>query len=67
MEFSSDELRLITEALLKAKARSETEGFVNEKRIIDSLPAGSNENVSAAVQLMYDQLLRKIQNAMDHS
>jgi hypothetical protein len=67
LDCSGDELRVIKEALLKARAQSETEGFETEKCVIDSFRVAPNENVSAAIQDMYDRLLRKIQSAIDHS
>jgi hypothetical protein len=63
-EFSKDDLMIINEALLKAKRQSETDGFETEKLILDSHRAASNESYISCIQLMYDQLLRKIEDAI---
>jgi hypothetical protein len=65
MELSNnDELRVIKEALLKAKARSETEGFAMEKRSIESFRTAPDEKLGALVQDWYNRLLDKIQDSI---
>ena len=64
MEFSNEELLLINEALIKAKNQSETDGFATEKQILDSHRGAPNENLSSNIQRMYDQLLRKFEDAI---
>jgi len=61
-DFSKDDLNTIMTALIKLKDQSETEGFIEEKRIIDSY-----SDSSKVVQLFYDQLLNKIKDAIKRS
>ena len=56
MEFSKEELSLITELLIKAKDQSETAGFDLEKIMNDSL--GSSD------MKYYSHLLHKIEDEM---
>jgi hypothetical protein len=65
IDCSNDELRVIKEALLKARAQSETEGFETEKRVIDYIPITPDGNADAVIQDMYSRLLEKIQQAME--
>ena len=64
MDLSIEELKLINEVLIKAKAQSETGCFEFEKQILDSCKIASNENIYSNVQGFYDRLLNKIENAM---
>ncbi|MCL2214528.1 MAG: hypothetical protein FWC06_04880 [Treponema sp.] len=63
-ELSKVELMIIIEALLKAKRQSETDGFETEKRILDSLSIATNESCSTNIQLLYDRLHQKMEEAI---
>jgi hypothetical protein len=65
MDFNNDDLRVIKEALLTAKAQEETKYLEGEKRLIDSLPSSSNDDISAAKQDSYNRLLDKIKRYME--
>jgi hypothetical protein len=56
---------MIKEVLLKAKSQSETKGFEMEQQIIDSFRTAPDEKLGALVQDWYNQLLDKIQDAID--
>jgi len=64
MKLSKEELILINEALIKAKAQTETEDFAREKIILSSCQISTNENVAKLIQELYSQLLFKIDEAM---
>ena len=65
MEFPKEELTVIREALRRARDQSETEALEEEKRILDSHRTAPNENASKTIQEMYNQLLRKIEEAIE--
>ena len=45
VELTKDELWLINDVLVKTSAQSETEGFQEEKRIIDSFRDDDNKTI----------------------
>jgi hypothetical protein len=66
MDFSKEEWQIIVDALLKARAQTETGYLEDEKRIIDSFHTAPNEDKSELVQDMYNRLLDKIKRYMDN-
>ena len=65
MNLSKDELVIIREALLMAKRQSETDGIQFSKRLLDNYHAAPNKKVASLIQQMYEQLNRKIENAIE--
>jgi len=64
VEFTYEELVLIREALVKVRNQSETDAFEAEKRILDGYKTAPNEKAEVIVQMMYDQIFRKIENSI---
>jgi hypothetical protein len=65
MELSEEELKIISEALIKASDLSETEWVNLEKTMLENNHFSSNENANFLLQEMWDQLHGKIQNTID--
>ncbi|GMO53930.1 MAG: hypothetical protein Ta2G_12610 [Termitinemataceae bacterium] len=61
LELEKDELQLMRELLRKLRAQTNTDGFEEEKRSIESIHAGQNENVIFGKEECYRKLLEKIQ------
>jgi F0F1-type ATP synthase epsilon subunit len=65
MELSKEDLKIITDAIIKASNFSETEWLEMEKTMLESCPLATNENASSIVFEMWNQLNRKVEGAMD--
>ena len=65
MEFSEDKIKIMAEALTKASNLTESEWLNMEKIILENYLSGQNENASTHVYEMWNQLYRKIEEAMD--
>jgi len=56
-EFSKGDSNAILKILIKLRDQSESEGFIEEKRIIDSYHSDNTKTI----QLLYQHLLSKIE------
>jgi hypothetical protein len=65
MEFSGKDLRIIVEALKKASAQEESEGFQMHKNILDTLRPAPDETIIAIREGDYTRLLRDIEDSIN--
>ena len=64
MELSKEEINKIAEALIKASYQTESVWLEIEKTILDSHQLSANENTNSSVREMWNQLYRKVEDAM---
>ena len=64
MEFSVEDSKIITEALIKASNSTETEWLNLEKIILDSYSSINSEIARSNVLEMWNQLYQKVEGAI---
>ena len=65
MKSSEEDLKIITESLIKASNSTETEWLNLEKIILDSYSSINNEITRSNVREMWNQLLRKVEGTIN--
>jgi len=65
MEINKQDLKTITEALIKASNLTETEWLDMEKIMLETISSGQSEITSSNVSEMWNQLNRKIENSIN--
>jgi len=65
MKSSEEDLKIITESLIKASNSTETEWLNLEKIILDSYSSIINEITKSNVRKMWNQLLRKVEGTIN--
>ena len=65
MELSKEEVKTIAEVLIRASNQTESEWLKIEKAILESHLPSKNENVGSIVREMWNQLYRKVENAIE--
>jgi hypothetical protein len=64
MDFSDEDIKIITNALIKASNATETEWLNIDKAILESYKFGTNETLDSNVRRMWEQLYKKVVDTM---
>ena len=65
MEFSKDEINMMTKLLMKAINSSESEWMNMEKAILENYQINKNDNASSTILQMWNQLHRKVEGSIN--